>query len=503
MLYIENYTNTVMKMPAYLLNKFKPQFDIERKPRCLMYQIAKTSEPRSWYLRVRRQDGTYFNQSLDESNRADALRKAQDIYIEILAAEKRGVVYGKNTFKRLFEMWFAQHHTGKGRKEAVLSRYTRYLTWFDNYEVHNINEITFAKYLVWRVSYWDEYQIKDSEKNIGKHNRGGVYHTTKIPSATSLKAERQILIQVLRWASSRSLLDVVPVIDSNMVNYQTSNTALKGKINHKKTRGSPIPDGVFNRIMGKLHHWAITDNKDKHPEHSFARERLYYFVLITNNSLIRQGTEATRLKWGDLGRVKSKQDKDVWIYYFEIKEGKKQRYGQDDTIKFLTTDGLVHLLKWRQLQQKKYDIGHTDDEFVFPQVNGEECPTHYMSRLFRRCLIQWDNEGIAKAKKARTKKNKNYIPLAHDRAGTSITLYSFRHTKISKLLIHSGRSIAEVSRMADTSLLQISRAYFKTAMLADADRYADMSVDRTAVERVSEDDKDWIAETLKELGMKS
>ena len=117
-------------MPAYLINKFKPQFDIERKPRCLMYQIATTSKPRSWYLRVRRKDGTYFNQSLEETNRAEALRLAQQVYIEILSAETRGVVYGKHTFKRLFEMWFKQHNTGKGRKEAIKSRYTRYLNWF-------------------------------------------------------------------------------------------------------------------------------------------------------------------------------------------------------------------------------------------------------------------------------------------------------------------------------------------------------------------------------------
>jgi len=119
--------------------------------------------------------------------------------------------------------------------------------------------------------------------------------------------------------------------------------------------------------------------------------------------------------------------------------------------------------------------------------------------LFRRLLLRWDDEGKEKAQKAR--KNKVYVPLAVDKQGTNITLYSFRHSKISNLLIHSGRTIAEVSRMADTSLLQISRAYFKTAMLADADRYADMSVDRTAVERVSDEDKEWISKTLKDLGM--
>ena len=38
-------------------------------------------------------------------------------------------------------------------------------------------------------------------------------------------------------------------------------------------------------------------------------------------------------------------------------------------------------------------------------------------------------------------------------------------------------------------------------MLADADRYADQSVNRDAVERQSDEDKAWIEETLKEFGM--
>ena len=486
-------------MPTYLINKFKPQFDIERKPRCLMYQISTTAEPRSWYLRVRRRDGTYFHQSTECTNRADAMRAAQEVYIEILAAENRGVVYGKNTFKRVFDKWFNQHQTGIDRKKSIKSRYSRYLTFFDNYELHNINETTFIKYLVWRVDYWKDYKLKEGETGISELGKGGVYNTKKKPSAISLQQERQLLVQVLRWACGRSLLDVVPTINSDMLTYEKNDGRLKGKINHKKTRGGTIPDALLSRIMGKMRYWAVDGNEEKHREHRYARQRLYYFILITSNSLLRQGTEATRMKYSDIGKIKSKVDKDVWLYYFNVREGKKQRYGADDTIKFLTPDGLKHLVSWRALCKKEYGIGIEKDEYIFPKLDGRETETHQMSRLFRRQLLKWDEEGYEKAKKAR--KNTKYTPLAVDNEGRNITLYSFRHTKISKLLIHSGRSIAEVSRMADVSLIQLSRAYFKTQMLADADRYADMSVERNAVERQSDEDKAFIAETLKDLGM--
>jgi len=486
-------------MSSYYLNKFKPLFDIEEKTRCLMYQISSTSPPRSWYIRVRRKDGSYFNQSTELTNRTRALRRAQEIYLELRQAETKGVVYGRNTFKRVWKEFYKNHTCGEDRKRTMNSRYTRYLTYFDSYELHNINQTTFKEYLVWRVNYWDEHQITDSERNIGKYGRGGVYNTTKFPSAISLQSERQLLIQLLRYAHSRQWIDNVPLINSDMFVYEKNDARLSKKINHKKSRGSPIPEKTLARIMGKMRYWAIDGNTETHPEHRYARQRLYYFILITSNSLLRQGTEATRMKYIDIGSVRSKTDKDVKLYFFNVRHGKKQRYGADDTVKFLTPDGLVHLLKWRKICQEEYGLAIEDDEYIFPKLNGDEVDCHYMTRLFRRQLLKWDKEGEETAKKAR--KHKKYTPMAVDKEGRNITLYSFRHSRISKLLVTSGRSIAEVSRMADVSLVTMSKSYFKTQMLADADRYADMSPNRNAVERISDEEKEWVEKTLKDLGM--
>ena len=474
-------------MSKYYHMKFVPDFDVGKKPRTLMFQITTTKKPRSWYVRVRRKDGSYFQQSLDETNRAEAQRKAQQIYFEVLTAENKGVIYGKNTFKRIFERFVQEKNFNKGRKASVLSRYKRYLVWFDDYEVHNINQNLFNKYIVWRCQYWENYTITDAEKNVGKYGRGGVYRTAPIPSATSLKAERQILIQVLRFAVQKNLLDVPPLIDSDMRRYESNQDV---KINFKKSRGKAIPDKQFRAIMGRLRHWAIVGNDEKHPEHRFARQRLWYFILITNNSLVRQGTEATGLKWSDLGYVKSKVEKNRRIYFFTIREGKKQKLGEEDSIKVLTPAGLKFLLEWRKIcrdEWAKYELGK-DSDFIFPKLNGDRVDTTYLSRMFRRRLKDWDDFENGKI-------------FSEDPTGTNITLYSFRHTKITNLLIHSGRSAADVAKMADTSLLQISRAYFNTEMLANADKYSDHSMARNALERQSEEEVEWIAETLEYLGM--
>ncbi len=474
-------------MSKYYLNKFVPEFDLNRKSRTLMFQLKETNPPRSWYLRIRRNDGKYFQQSLDETNRAEALRLAQQLYFELLTAENKGVIYGRNTFKRVFERFVREKNFNVERRKSVMSRYNRYLKFFNDYELHNINQSAFNKYIVWRCRYWKDNEVKESERNIGKWNRGGVYNTKEIPSARTLKAERQVLVQCLRFACRKSLLDVVPEIDSDMRRYEQMEGV---QINFKKTRGKSIPDKQLKSIMGRLRHWAIVGNDEKNPERRYARQRLWYFILITNNSLVRQGTEATRLKWSDLGYIKSKKDSTKRIYYFHIREGKKQRQGEDDAIKVLTPAGLKFLLEWRKIckdEYKRFNIGN-DDDYIFAKLDKQEVETHYLSRLFRRKLVQWDD-------------NDNGRLFSRDETGTNITLYSFRHTKITNLLIHSGRTTAEVARMADTSLLQISRAYLHTQMLADIDRYSDHSIKRNALERQTEEEVEWIDETLEYLGM--
>ena len=188
--------------------------------------------------------------------------------------------------------------------------------------------------------------------------------------------------------------------------------------------------------------------------------------------------------------MKSKVEKNRRIYFFTIREGKKQKLGEEDSIKVLTPAGLKFLLEWRKIcryEWAKYELGK-DSDFIFPKLNGDRVDTTYLSRMFRRRLKDWDDFENGKI-------------FSEDPTGTNITLYSFRHTKITNLLIHSGRSAAEVAKMADTSLLQISRAYFNTEMLANADKYSDHSMARNALERQSDEEVEWIAETLEYLGM--
>jgi len=460
-------------MAQYYLNSFKPDFDISADGKCLIFQLASTKEPRSWYVRVRRSNGSYFQASLKERNRAIAIRKAYEIFSDFTTAERKGVIYGKNTFSRVFARWRNEYHLNELRKISVVSRYSRYLCWFDDFEIHNIKQDTFAKYLEWRVHYWSNHEVKPSEMNIGKHNRGGVYNIRKKPTATTLKADRQLLMQVLRWACERDILDVPPSISSNMETY-----SIKRHLNWKKTRGRVIPDAHFLKIMGKLRSWAGDTESDKHSVRLWSRQRLYYFILICNAAVLRQGTEALRLHWYDFNRIKSKKG-NHWIGYFTVRDGKKQRLGHDDSIKFLTFNGLQYLLEWRKISVAN-GLGRNDD-LIFPKITGEELPSHYLSRQFRRLIDGW---GVGK-----------------DKQGTNITLYSFRHTKISRLLIHSQRPITEVATLADTSAANVSNTYFQAQMLADADKFSDHTKSRSIENYITDEDAKRIEDEMKKFGM--
>jgi hypothetical protein len=453
-------------MSKYLINKFPAPFDIARKPRVHIFQLASTKEPRSWYVRIRKEGGGYFQTTLNCYERIDAIREADKVWREFQTASEKGVVYGKLTFKKLWAKWRRKNHLGDFRAERVDWLYKRYFSWFDKYEVGNINNKVWEKYLIWRVNFWSN--VPESERP---------YHTKPMPSFNTLKSERQVLIQVLRWAAQDDLVLRVPRLTDEFKKFARVNNV---EINFKKTRGVAIDERMVKVLLGKLHHWAF--NEKQHPNwvRNFARLRLYYFILICNNSMIRLGTEATGLKWKDLNIIKSKKFDNTKIGYFEVHQGKKShRYEAGETqIAILSYNGLEPTLKWREISES-FGFGK-DDDYIFPNHDGEQIPTHYMTRTFHRLLKKWK--------------------MSHDKNGVAITLYSWRHTKIVRMLVHSKKSPAEVAKMANTSLLSISRAYFNTEMIADADKYAQHSENTDELKYLTDEKKENINELVKRFG---
>lgn len=209
-----------------------------------------------------------------------------------------------------------------------------------------------------------------------------------------------------------------------------------------------MTDKQYARALMLLRNWAIKHNDEQHWIRNFSRKRLFYFILINTSCLLRMGTEATMLKWQDLEVVDSKTRPGIKIAMWSVKSGKM---GGREQPAVSTYRGLLHILRWRQICVK-YGFGQ-DSDFVFPNHDGTRIPTFYLNKLLVRKLTEW---GIVETP-----------------VGTSITLYSFRATAISRRIRKSNWDIAKIAAAANTSIATISKHYAREWVAQNPDRLAD------------------------------
>jgi len=451
-------------VPAYYLNKRPCEFDPDR---AMLFQLAPTQPPRKWYLRLRRIDGTYYQESLRTADYIKAKHIALQKYASFLHAEGKGVVFGEQRFSPLFRKFIKKKRFKKTRKAYLDSLFTNYFDeFFGSMNVGLVNQKVFNKYIDFRVSYWSEKKRKGEE----------VYRTARlVPSAKSLKMERDIIIQFLRWLHSEEVIASVPSL-------QLSDALTPGHdVKRKKTRGKPIPARQLASIMAKLRWFAFKEqHRIEDPRHDFARKRLYYFALVATNFLMRPGTEMTGLRWKDLELVRSERS-GLTIAHFTIRQGKTIGFhtGVEERKSVGTYRGTLHLLRWRSICR---EVGKdAPEDYVFPNWDGSLCRTPNLTNLFAKKTREWK--------------------LDRGPGGEKITLYSLRNTAISRRLLLSGWDPMRVAKAAGTSLRWISEAYADDQMVSPSriDAYANTAKEGyTSIEPKEEDE---IAALLKELGI--
>jgi hypothetical protein len=484
-------------MPAYrgkyYKDAFKPPFDQERG---LLFKIGDGSvKHENWYFRYRKQDGKYFQRSLRTSSKDKALELARNFWRQILDAEDAGVNYGDLNISTMYKKWRATVVFSSHRDGAISHKFEKYiLPFFDNTPIKDIDNPMWLNFVRWRVNYYSE--LSDFEIR-----RKGAVRT---PSVKTINGYRQTLLQLLRWCKMNNYLAVLPELTQNYKGAQISN------INYSKTRGKALSMSQYQKIIKRLYQWAWFDRialarkrdtdvwgvsrQDAEAYflsefdtiakgyadrgygglprdwiNSLARKRIYYFVIISFNTLLRPSTEMTSLKWRDIRFVKSDRDPDLRIPIITTPKGKM---GPRTVIGAYET--YIHLLRWRGIS-KEYGFGG-ENQYVFPRWDGEdrEMRASEMGRTFSMALRRWG--------------------LDQHTTGEKITLYSIRNTAISHRIRDSKWDLLRVSKQAGTSLLQISQAYADDIMMSNADKYAqaflpegsDTGVDKEKLQRALE-----------------
>ena len=419
-------------MSKYYLNKARCNFG--HGDNTVIYQLASCDTPRSWYIRIKKNKTGYHQESLSTSNKSLALERAQEVWFKFRNAERSGTTYGQSDFNHLFLRFLNEYTWSPSRYARVSHIFKRYLSdFFAKYEIDDIDNKLWKEYLGWRLTYW--HRMADSGGQVPGNSK-------RKPALSTIRSERQALMQFLKWCCMHRLLPVVPQISTRLDPGTFKN------INSKRSRGLPMTDKQYARALMLLRNWAIKHNDEQHWIRNFSRKRLFYFILINTSCLLRMGTEATMLKWQDLEVVDSKTRPGIKIAMWSVKSGKM---GGREQPAVSTYRGLLHILRWRQICVK-YGFGQ-DSDFVFPNHDGTRIPTFYLNKLLVRQLTKW---GIVETP-----------------VGTSITLYSFRATAISRRIRKSNWDIAKIAAAANTSIATISKHYAREWVAQNPDRLAD------------------------------
>ena len=422
-------------MSQYYLNKARCNFG--PNDMTVIYQLASTATPRSWYIRIKKDGVGYHQESLKTTNKVRALEKAQDVWFGFRSAERKGLNYRQITdFNSLFMRFMSDYTWSPSRYTRVNHIFKRYFSeFFTGKDIEDIDNKMWMAYLSWRLLFWQRKVEAGESVPANSKNK---------PAASTIRSERQALLQFLKWCNMNHLLASVPAISTRY-----DEGTLK-RIEVRRTRGLPMTDKQYLTALLKLRRWAIKDNNEEHWIRNFARKRLLYFILINTACLLRMGTEATMLKWSDFEVVDSKTREGVKIGMWRVRHGKT---GAREQPAISTYRGLLHILRWRQMS-KEYGFGG-DDDFVFPNYDGEQIKTFYLNKLLTRKLKEWD--------------------ITTTPAGTRITLYSFRATAISRRIRKTDWDIAKIAAAAATSIATISKHYAREWVAQNPDRLADTS----------------------------
>lgn len=417
-------------------------------PDRVMIFTLKESKKKYYYVRIRKKysDG-YFQKSLKTEEQVLAEELAKKLYMEMWNTEAKGLDFVDARFSDLFREFLEHSALSHHRFTRAKGLYKRYFSeFFGNMPISQIDTKMFNEYLRWRCEYW---ALKEAKGEVGEEQLGGtpVYHYKRVPSETTLKAERQIFKQFLYYCAENRYISVVPHL-------KTSLSKVRGvKYNAERQKAKALTKQQEERIERLLRKYCLTDGqKDKNWIRQFGRARLYYFIYICKHTLIRPSTEATGLKWGDIRIENSRKFKDEKgnPYKLAIINVQYSKTGKPRTV--VMPYGQVHLLtKWRKLSQQ-WGFGLPED-YVFPNHEGRRVEGHIIGRLFRDKMLLWGEH--------RTEK------------GQVVTLYSLaRHTAITRRIERSAWDVGQVATAAGTSIKQISSFYYEAFVAADPDRWA-------------------------------
>ena len=189
-------------------------------------------------------------------------------------------------------------------------------------------------------------------------------------------------------------------------------------------------------------------------------ERLYFFILISEHTLLRPSKELSTMVWRDVEYDKDSKGRIICSLRTHSPKETRHNEKKRSRIAISTYKGTQYILRWLKIS-RQFGLGAPDD-YMFPKW-PEDGHGHiragYLGFQLRRFLD------------IITKNDPKGRVFNFNEHGERITLYSCRHQAIRRR-IKAGLPLGQIATMANNSIQTISQTYFEEFMEVNKPKYA-------------------------------
>jgi len=447
--------------------------DIEEVPNTggeVYIHRLESSKRGGWYVRIKRHNANgYFRKSLRTKDRHEAYKRANRYWITLREAEEQDLVLApQNNFASLARKWLAhrKHVNQKTATRVIGYQFTNYyLPYFGNWNVGNITERSYIKYL-----------------NTHRLIQAKCPTMRKAPTLRTLDVEQQNLMAFLNWCFAEGKMRVrvdMRRVSKNELWIDDASLIDTDKPQRRDLATTEVYD-AFRRYLRTVPRLRTRHGKPfdtKEPKNNLlSRRRLHFYMLSVYNFVCRAGEEVLNLKFKDLTAQESDVREGSYFVTMRTVHGKKvnrrKLSGPKVLIYHSDYNYFGYLKEWIDfLQEQGLPTG--PDDWVFPvrkraatskyhnnlesydQYEGDYKPYDSQSacrhlRDVKRPLKEW----------CRTKR-KGGLTGPLEAQIDMFSMYSVRHIAIKNLIVESDYDFSRVAERANTGLSMIQDFYYK------------------------------------------
>lgn len=407
---------------------------------CILYTRSDT-DGAVYYCRIKTNVGTqkYIVRSLKTNDLSIATNKAKTLYMQLRISEERGIPFNAPRFREAIQPFIYSLSCSPKRKRYLFN----YLTTFSDYAGPiRIEDITADLYFS-TMRHW-------SDKN------DGLSHNT-------IRGQRSTMTQFLRWAKSANLITSVPPLNIS--------PSAKGIIITGERLYSKGVSDAWLGVWNAQFHRRWLKKKHRSIRTKYAVERLDAMMKFCRHTYTRPTTEVTSIQFKHLV---PKRDRSGFKYYWvTIPQSKTSRPGLPKARHtVLPSEFARHFDAWVE-KAKGYGI-YDPDNYVFPNylsysdreagLRPGRTKMKKVSALFRKIMIDISS--------VKTRKYPNgYNLLEQDGLAVSF-MGATRHTSLTHALIERRIPVAELARLAGTSISMLERIYLSAINEASSIKHA-------------------------------